>query len=388
MQVFKQYFKIIKKSVLGSLFLYAFIFIAITLLFSNAGSNSPSDFETTKCDVAIFNEDNSVLAKNLENFIKENSSSVTIDNNEQSIRDSLFFRESELVITIPKGFGAAFQSDTPLMLQTQSIPDSTSSIFVKNMINNYLVTTELYIKGSNINDMNKINDLLEKDLTKDTTVNLSVGSNLKEKNATYYYFNYLSYPLLCMLILGISLITGIFNTKDLKMRNLCSPINISKFNMQLFLGHIVLSFCIWLLFIIISFIMYSGEMSTINGVFHMINSFIFTLTALSLSFFIGNIAPKSSVSAICNCVSLGSCFLGGAFVPQEMLSSFVIKFSVINPVYWYIKLNDTISSMSNFTMDSLKPIFFEFMILIAFALAFLSLGLVTIKEKSLNVSNE
>ena len=129
-------------------------------------------------------------------------------------------------------------------------------------------------------------------------------------------------------------------------------------------------------------------MITINGLLHIINSLIFTITALSLSFFIGNIATKNSVYAICNCVALGSCFLGGAFVPQEMLSSAVVKLSMINPVYWYVHVNDTISSMSKFNFTTLKPVLFEFMILTAFALTFLSIGLVTIKQKNLTASND
>lgn len=388
MQVFKQYFKIIRKSVFWSLFMYAFIFIGMTILFSTTGGGSSSDFEATKCKVAIINEDDSALASNIEKFIKSNSTVVTLENNEDSIKDSLFFRDSELVITIPKGFGEAFNSESPINLQIQSIPDSTSSIFVKNMINSYLNTTSLYLSNSGIKDFNEIGTLVEMDLSKETTVNISNSGNLKEKNGSYYYFNYLCYPLLCMLILGISLISGIFNSKDLKMRNLCSPISIKKFNIQLFLGHIILAMFIWLLFIIISFIMYPDEIASFNGLLHIINSLIFTITALSLSFFIGNIATKNSIPAICNCVALGSCFLGGAFVPQEMLSSTVVKLSMINPVYWYVHINDTISSMSKFNFAAVKPILFELMILIAFAIAFLSIGLVTVKQKSLTASNE
>lgn len=388
MQVFKQYFKIVRKSVFLSLSMYAFIFILMTILFSSSGGNSPSIFETTKCNVAIFNEDDSPLAENLEKYIVSNSKVITIENTEESIRDSLFYRESELVITIPKGFGLAFTSETPIDLQTRSIPDSTSSIFVKNMINSYLTTANLYLEGSEISSMDKIDELVKKDLSIETPVNISTVTNSVEKTGASYYFNYLAYPLLCMLILGVSMVSNIFNSKDLKMRNLCSPINLSKFNLQLFLGHVILTLVIWILFIILAMIMYTGEMFTLRGWLFIANSLIFTFTALSLSFFIGNISTKTSVYAICNCVAMGSCFLGGAFVPQEMLSDFVIKFSVINPVYWYIKINDKLSTLSIFTLETLKPVFFESLILVAFTLAFISIALLTVKQKSLVNSNE
>lgn len=387
MQVFKQYFKIIRKTVFWSLFMYAFIFIAMTIMFSSSNNNSLKDFEVTKCKVAIINEDDSPLSLNLEKFIKTNTINVDIKNNKDSIRDSLFFRDSELVIIIPQGFGEAFKSNTPLSIKTQSIPDSTSSVFVKNLINNYLITTNLYLSSDTTTDFEKISLAVKDDLSKEVTVNISNDDTFKERNGSYYYFNYLCYPILCMLILGISLISGIFNCKDLKMRNLCSPMSLKKFNLQLFLGHIILALFIWILFITLSYVMYPEEVITVNGLLHIINSLFFTLTALSLSFFIGNIATKNSVYAICNCVALGSCFLGGAFVPQEMLSASVIKFSIINPVYWYIHVNELISSISKLTYSSLKPIIFELTIQIAFAIVFLSIALVTIKQKSLSSSS-
>lgn len=388
MQVFKQYFKIIRKSVFWSLTMYAFIFIGLSILFSSTGDTSMGGFESTKCKVAVLNEDDSPLAANLEAFIKANSTEVMLENNEAKIKDSLFFRDTELVVTIPKGFGEAFSSTSPLSIETQSIPDSTSSVFLKNLINKYLNTTNLYINTFNSTDINEIGTMVNEDLSKSSETNLTSVENNSVKNGAYYYFNYLCYAILCMLILGISLISNLFNSRDLKMRNLCAPIDIKKFNLQIFLGHFVLAITIWMIFIIIAFLMYPGDMVTVNGLFYIINSFIFTLTALSLSFFIGNIATKNSIFAICNCIALGSCFLGGAFVPQELLSSGILKFSIVNPVYWYIHINNIISSMSKFDIEGLKPLIFELMILIAFALAFLSIGLVTIKQKSLNISNE
>ncbi len=388
MQVFKQYFKIVRKSAFWSLYMYAIIFIAMTIMFSNSGGNVPSDFETTKCNVAIINKDDSEFSNKLENYISSNSEVIDIEDDDESIRDSLFFRESEIVIIIPAGFGAAFISETPMELQTHSIPDSTSSIFVKNMINSYLTTTDLYISGSNITDMDKIDEIVRADLSINTPISLTSSNDTNENISLSYYFNYLSYPLLCMLILGVSIVSNIFTSRDLKMRNLCSPINVSKFNLQLFFGHAVLALIIWALFTIVSIVMYKGDMLTTRGLLFSINSLVFTIVALSLSFFIGNLATKTSVYAICNCVSLGSCFLGGAFVPQDMLSDFVIRLSIINPVYWYININNKLSALSIFNLETLKPILFEGLILLAFALAFLSMGLLAVKQKSATCENK
>ncbi|HBB29952.1 MAG TPA: hypothetical protein DC000_12055, partial [Clostridiales bacterium] len=79
MQVFKQYFRIVRKSALSSLLLYASIFVFMTIIFSNVGSSTDSaSFKTEKCKVAIIDNDNSPLSNNLEAYIRDNSKLVKI----------------------------------------------------------------------------------------------------------------------------------------------------------------------------------------------------------------------------------------------------------------------------------------------------------------------
>ncbi len=381
MQVFKQCLKIIKRSA-PSLFIYVGVFLAVTIIVNNANTSSKeTSFETERCSVAIINEDNSTLATNLESYINENSKVEKIETDEEGIKDALFFRKVEVVITIPKGFGDSFVKGSPQSLKTQSIPNSSSNVFVKSMIDNYLCTTKLYIDNTNNIDLQEINKLVTKDLSNETVVNLLGNDNSYSYNSTNYFFNYLAYPLLVILILGVSIVSNIFNSPDLKRRNLCSPINSTSFNIQVFLGDAVLALSTWILFMIISIIMNKGAMFTVNGLYYSINSIIFTLVCLCLSFLIGNISTKSSMSMISTVVSLGCCFLGGAFVPQQLLSETVKNMAIINPVYWYVNANNKLGSLSIFSMETLTPVFLEFLIQLAFAAVFLGIGLVIMKQR-------
>lgn len=382
MQVFKQYFRIVKKSALASILIYAVIFLIVTIIFSNVGSSTgQTSFETEKCNVAIINKDNSPLSANLENYIKDNANVVKIKTDEEGIKDALFFRIAEVIITIPENFGDSFTSDAPLSLETQSIPDSSSSIFIKAMINNYLNTSKLYIDNTNNMDTKELNELVNKDLAIETKVNLLNDDNEDSISSITFYFRYLPYPLLCMLILGISIVSNIFNSPDLKRRNLCSPISSTSFNLQVFLGDSVLALSTWAVFMILAIVMYKQDLFTLNGLFCSINSFIFTLVCLCLSFLIGNTSNKNTISPISNIVALGGCFLGGAFVPQQLLSETVKNIAIINPVYWYVNANDKLGSLSIFNMETLTPVFLEFLIQIAFAAVFLGIGLVVMKQR-------
>jgi len=109
---------------------------------------------------------------------------------------------------------------------------------------------------------------------------------------------------------------------------------------------------------------------------------VFTLAALSVSYFIGNIVKsKGAMSAAANVFSLGSCFISGVFVPQELLGKTVLKIASFTPNYWYVKSNNIIANTVNFNMENLTPVFLNMLIVVGFAVAILSVTLVIIKQQ-------
>ena len=115
MQAFKLYFRIFRKTALISSIMYIVIFSSLTMLFTQIGSNNPtSAFSVEKCKIAIINNDNSKFSDEFVNYIKKNSKSVDIDTSEKGMKDALFFRSAEYIITIPKGYGEAFLAKKPI----------------------------------------------------------------------------------------------------------------------------------------------------------------------------------------------------------------------------------------------------------------------------------
>jgi len=49
------------------------------------------------------------------------------------------------------------------------------------------------------------------------------------------------------------------------------------------------------------------------------------------------------MSAAANVFSLGSCFISGVFVPQDLMSNTVLKIASFTPNYWFVKANNSIS---------------------------------------------
>ena len=162
---------------------------------------------------------------------------------------------------------------------------------------------------------------------------------------------------------------NIFLKSNVWKRNLVSPISYRKIQRQLLLGNLCVTGLIWLLFVAISFLLYGKIMLTLNGGLLILNSLIFSITALAIGFLVGNVfTNKEAQNGIVNVLALGTSFICGAFVPQEMLGSFVLSLAHIFPSYWYIRNNNLICALSNVHWEQLAPIVLTMGIVLSFGL--------------------
>lgn len=387
MQVYKAFFKIIYKN-LSQIIIYLVVFISLAVAFANTNTKAVNtNFAETKVNIVFINhDDNSILVEGLKNYLGKNANIVNIPDDTKKLQDALFFREVEYIVKVPKGFTDGLVRGEMLQLEKTTVPGSISEIYLDNIINKYLNTVKIYTSAMENLSEEKLLSYVDNDLAQKTEVKLSSTLGEVSKNEKIiFYFNYLAYSLFSILILGVCSVMIVFNNTDLKKRNLCSPIKLRNMNFQMILGNFSYAVLAWFTMIFTSFIMYGSYMFTAKGVLFLLNSFIFTLVALSISFLIGNIIKsKGAMSAAANVVSLGTCFISGVFVPQALLGKTVLTIASFTPNYWYVKSNNIIINLVNFSMENLTPIFLNMLIMLGFATAVFSLALVVIKQKRMS----
>ena len=388
MQVYKAFFKVISKN-LTEIIIYVAVLLFFAIALGNTADNPEDmDFKETKINVAFINNDeDSKIVDGLRSYIGENSNIVDLKNNKTDLQDALFFREVEYIINIPKGFTEKVLSGNKnVNIEKNTIPNSGSEVYMDNLINRYLNTAKMYTSAINNISQEELIKFVNKDLSYDTKVEISSNANGSVVNSNCRnYYNFLSYSLFAILILGVSAVMTTFNNKDLKMRNLSSALTLRSMNYQMILGNITFTALLWMIMIVASFVMYGSYMFTINGLLFLLNSFVFSIAVLSISLLIGNlINSKNAMSAAANVVSLGSCFISGVFVPQAYLGESVINIARFNPTYWYVKANNEISLLVNYSNENLTPIFMSMLVVCGFALAILAVTLVVIKQRRLS----
>lgn len=347
MQVFKAYFKIIKKN-MGQMMIYLGVFLGLSIMFANLGIGSVmSEFTESKSPIALFVEDDSVIAQGFKDYIAGETTIIPVRDEENELRDALFYREVVYIIRIPEGFGNDFVSGKKPLIGRQMVEDSIYAAYMDRMVDSYFMFAEGYLKFMpDITESQLVANVAD-DLAKESIIRLTEkpGAVKSKLSNSIYYFNYFAYSLFAIILLGVCAFMLTFNDPDLKRRNSASPISATSMNIQLIAGNAVFALAVWAILFFMSFPLFGKELIGPIALYYGVNTLTYTLVCVSISFAVSSfIKSRSAQAAVVNILALGLSFLTGVFVPQEMLSDTVLRIGSFTPTYWFIRANRIINT--------------------------------------------
>lgn len=367
MIVFKTILKILNK-LKGLIILYTIMLVSVTLV--NQTSGNVDSFEEIKPSVIIVNNDKSE-SKVTNHFIKylENHMEVKdIDtDNEEKIDDALFYRDVSLVVYIPNGFGDDLLDSKDVSVEYKISGDKGSS-YGKMLVQNYFDSFNIY---NNYYDGDKLFDRLDNALNLDLNVEVKSKVDTNSLSRMARFFNFLNYAILAGCVYSISMILASLKSENVRKRTIVSSYDYKKYNRIVLEACSVVIIGMWILYMILALIIFKDLFISMNGLWYVINSFVFSLCSLCIGFLIGNITQnKGAISGIVNVVSLGSSFLCGCFVPFEFMPDYVIKIAHIFPTYYFVINNEALKVMDNFSLSSVSPLILNMGIVLIFGVCF------------------
>lgn len=378
MIVFKTILKILNK-LKGLIILYTIMLISVTLV--NQTSGNVDSFEEVKPSVIIVNNDKSKnevtnhFIKYLENHMEVKDIDI---GNEERIDDALFYRDVSLVVYIPDGFGDDLLDSKDVSVEYKISGDKGSS-YGKMLVQNYFDSFNIY---NNYYDGDELFDRLDNALNLDVNVEVKSKVDTNSLSRMARFFNFLNYAILAGCVYSISMILASLKSENVRKRTIVSSYDYKKYN------RIVLGACsiviigMWILYMIIALIIFKDLFISMNGLWYVINSFVFSLCSLCIGFLIGNITQnKGAISGIVNVVSLGSSFLCGCFVPFEFMPDYVIKIAHIFPTYYFVINNEALKVMDNFSLSSVSPLILNMGIVLIFGVCFVIITNYVSKKK-------
>lgn len=378
MTVFSTILKILNK-LKGMLILYTVMLVAITTINQTSG-NKVTNFEESKPDMLIVNNDSkNVITDGFVDYIKKHANIKDIDtSNQDKINDAIFYRDVNFVIYIPENFGKDLKEGKEPSLKYKETGDEYAA-YSRMLVEKYIKTVKTYkdyYSGRQL--IEKVNNIVEND----AKVQVKSSLDTSKMSTMTAYFNFLNYALLAGCVYCITMILASLKQENVRKRTIVSSFNYRKYNRIVLFSNAIVIVAMWILYMILSLILFKDTMFTANGLAFVLNSLVFALCGLSIGFLIGNITTnKAAIGGIVNVVALGTSFLCGCFVPFEYMPDYVLKIAHILPTYYFVANNQLIKTIESFNIDTLKPIFINVGVVLAFTIVFVILSNYISKKK-------
>lgn len=381
MQVFKAFFKIINKNKV-SVLVYVGIFFGLSLMLSGARQkNDKTQFSQTSLKIALENRDQGKLGDGLLEYLSGKNEIKKIPEKREELLDAMYYEELDYVLVIPEDFSRLFMAgERDGLLEGIITPGSTTASLAETEISQFLTTLAMYTDSGyqEAEAAERTLKIMQKD-SKVEFLDAKVG-----KMPAVYYFQYLPYIFICVMIISLGVVLMAFGKKDMDARNKCSAMSFTNRNMQMVLGSIILMIMEYILFMGMAVILYPDYMMGIQGALSAANAFAFMLLSLGIAFLVGRLVKNmDALNMISNVLGLGFSFLGGIFVPLEIISEDVKKVSKFIPSYWYTISNESIQKIDS--IQQAGPVIQNILVLLGFTAAILAAALVVNRMKARSV---
>jgi ABC-2 type transport system permease protein len=146
----------------------------------------------------------------------------------------------------------------------------------------------------------------------------------------------------------------------------------------------MMSGAVWFVLNAAGFVMYGSKLGGTDAkiiALIVLNTFVFTIVAAAMaSLACSFVRGPNSQNAVANSLSLVLSFVGGVFVPLEMLGENLLAVARFTPAYWYVTALERICSLNSFRGGALAPIWQAMLLQLAFAAALFCVALAVAKH--------
>lgn len=375
MTVFKGYLRMVRRN-FYTLLVYIGIFISVCVMIqSTMRKMLPTEgFSSYRMKVAVIDRAGNVLSRTLRGMIEAKHEPVEIADDPQAIQDALYYSDAEYVLILPEDMEERFQSGRQAV-ERVTVPDSTMGFYVDMQVNTMLNQIRAGMAGG-LSGEEACREASELAALPGNVELYDRNGNAGQLPAYNYFFRFMPYGLLGSVIWTISLIFMEFKRREIRRRMLSSAVSLGTQNLAAIGAFLLLGFAVWFVCVLFSVFLYGRDLlPDRNFGWYLLNSFIFMLVALSLGYLCGILSNgPQALNGFTNVISLGMSFLGGIFVPLEMLGKVEI-FSQFLPTYWYIRINEMLGSFQKVEGEQLTLAAQGLGIQLMFALACLAVTL-------------
>ena len=371
MTVYKYFIKIALKNK-GAILTYTIIFFIMSILSGASVTQREDDFMETRLNVGIIDNSSSELSNGLKKYLEGKNNIIDTIDDVDYIKEQIFLEMADAIIIIPEDFQEKVINKED-SIEIYNDERKIESLQIQNQVNKFLMFANASYEDGEF-DLDNVNLALNEKIEVELIDNNSaknIGINRWFKN----YYNFTSYVIMGMYISIIGLVMADFRDENVDNRMKISSKKLLNFNREIYLGQLTLASIITFLFILGSIVLKGKYIGEINFSKYIINTIAFSFAILCFTFFLNNFTKnKFIINGISTVLSLGTSFISGVMVPQELLGEKTLALAKFFPSYYFVRINEM-------TVNSFSDIKFELFMQLLFAAVFVLMGLYFSKVK-------
>ena len=348
MTVFKGYIKCMKGNI-HTVIMYCVIFIAVSVVMTIVSSDRENEgnYSGTSLSIAVSDSDRTVWSQALAEYLGQYHHVEVTQKSREELADALYYNDVQYLVFISENFGDLCLRGRE-KLETVIQPGSSEQYYVDMFLNNFINSARMYLAAGYSDEEAAEAVLRSGKVQADVTLNA-------EQSALdlYNVFRVLPYLYLSILCFTMGMIQREYQKPDIRRRLLASCVSLRKRNFQTLAAYLVIGTAVWFAGNLAGMVLcWESFWQTPNKFYILANSFSVMLASLSTAFLLGNLGKTyAAVNGMANVASLAMCFLGGVFVPIEILTGGVKKIGQFLPTYWHSRNVSILSFHENLSPD-------------------------------------
>ena len=333
--------------------------------------------------VAVIDRDGSALAEGLSAFVLDQSDPVEVADDERALQDAVMQQRAHYIAIIPEGFGkdfAAYAAGEGEMPRIETIPStqSASVSMMDNLVAEYLNVARTYELALPDADEATIAQRVDAAMAEDAEVSVVQTTEAAPVSQGYLlYLQFTSYTILLAIAVCTAVVMSRFGRDEVRRRNEASPVPSLSMNLQLAAACFVIMFVCWAFVSALGLIVYGGRLAGTDPAIianELVTLFCYSLFGLAFGFLIGQVTRNELImNAASNITGLVISFLGGVWVPLDLVGDPIATIAKFTPTYYYSEavkgaFDPAYGAFSPYVMQNVG-------IICLFALALFAIGL-------------
>ncbi|MBR6224078.1 MAG: ABC transporter permease [Lachnospiraceae bacterium] len=338
MQVFKAFFKLVWKYKIG-MFLYFGLCAMMTVLVASQydSDDKNSSYSNNSYTLIVKDNDNTKLSNAIVDYLKTQHDVEYHDYTEDELKDLIYSEFYTAYVEIPQGFMDKHLDEDALQIKTLYDTGKASGSFVILQLDSF---TQGILRYENAGfDLDSAIKNTKKAVETENFVILNEKSDDSDSNSKLYsLLLFLPYGIMSIVLWSLLPVVLKFSSKDIKSRTAISSISSHERALALFAGSMIVCACVYIAMLILSGCFLKEYLFTEKWYLAAFNLLVFTLVNGAFLMFFASFPSNSMLKAkdvLINIISIAFSFLGGIFVPLELLGNDVRNVGKFLPTYWY-----------------------------------------------------